>query len=224
MSVTVEGTPTQAAAAAAISVTWSHTAGGDGLFVGGVIDRTNGFASCTFNGAPLTELFDQPDNGAGSHAAGGYLMVAPAAGAHNVVLTGSITPDVIWGGAVGLTGLEQSSVANAHRTVYVNGAGGAGGPTVTVADSQSGDLVIDCAGTFNTTIAVGSGQTSRVEDDSIVGGAISSGVSTEGATGANTIMSWTGGSYWAIGACALIAAAGGIAIPVLTRQYRERWN
>lgn len=209
MAVTVEGTPTQTAGATVTSVTWSYTAGGDGLFVGGAMQRSSGaFSSCTFNGTSMTELWDVIDDLV-AQIATGYLLIAPAAGAHNVVLTANGTADLLWGGAVGLSGLEQSSIGAAHRTIYSNNsAGGAGtGPTVTVVDSASGDLVVDSAVTLNATITVGTGQTSRAEDDAIAGGGSSGGVSTESATGGNTVMSWTGGSFWACGATALIAAA-----------------
>ena len=210
MAVTVEGTPTQAVGASVASLTWTHTAGGDGLFVGGANQSPQVFSTCTFNTDALTELWDAADN-IGIQQSCGYLMVAPDAGSFSVVLTAAASCDLLWGGAVGVTGLA-TPVASAHRTVYTNNEAGGGAPSVTVADSVADDLVIDCAITFSTTIAVGTGQTSQVEDDSLAGGGSSAGISTEVATGANTVMDWTGGVFWVTGATALVAAAGAAAV------------
>jgi len=207
MAVTVEGTSTTGTAVVASSITFSKTVGATatGLFVGAgnTYAATN---TATFNGDSLTELWDANDTVAEQRASG-YLMVTPDITTGNVVVTwaASCTGNA---GAVSLAGLETASVAAAHRTVYVADDLGSA-PTVTVADSVSADLVIDSAATFNATITVGTGQTSRCEDDAIAGGSTSWGVSTESATGANTVMSWTGGSFACTGATALIAAAAG---------------
>lgn len=227
MAVTVSGTPTQTVAASASSLTWAwnNSASATGLFVGGANQEPQLFSSCTYNGVGLTELWDAADD-IGIQQSCGYLMVSPATGSNNVVLTAAASAGVIWGGAVGLAGLETGSgVGGAHRTVYTNNEAGGGAPSVTVADSQNGDFVIDCAITLNATIAVGTGQTSQVEDDALAGGSSSAGISTEDATGANTVMSWTGGSFWVTGATALIASGGGgggDAVPVCWPSYRWR--
>lgn len=212
MAVAVEGTPTQFADVSVVSLTWSHTAGGDGLFVGVGIggDPLDTVDTVTFNGDSLTEKWEQRDTGASTYTCAGYLMVAPDAGAHNVVATFSRSQAVAWGGAVGLSGLHQTTP---NRTVYK-----AADKTITVVDSQSGDLVIDCCVTYNLTIAVGAGQTSQIETDSVAGGNMSIGISTEPASGASTVMSWTAGDYNAIGAMALVAAAGGSAPTTYTHK------
>jgi hypothetical protein len=199
MAVAVEGTPTQVTDYGS-SLTFSHTCGGNGLFVGaGSPNDATTFSSITFNGDSLTEKWDE---GYSMQDVAGYIMVAPDAGAHNVVVTATATA-WLWAGAVGLTGLHQSTPT---RTAYA-ASGGSGGPTVTVVDSQSGDLVIDCAGVEQTTITVGAGQTSILKQEGMVGR--SYGISTEPASGANTVMSWTANAYWSTGAMALVAAAGG---------------
>jgi hypothetical protein len=219
MAVAVEGTPTKSSVLAAASLTWSHTAGGNGLFVGGgnVPNRT--YSTCTFNGTSMTEKWDLVD-GAAYCRSGGYIMVAPDAGAHNVVLTVAAAADVLVGYAVGLSGLDQSTPT---RTVYT-----AVDASVTVVDSEADDLVIDCIASYSTTVAVGAGQTSQGEDDNPYGNGQSYGVSTEVATGASTVMSWTAGTYYAIGAMALVAAAGAPPITDAPEKLRvltsARWR
>jgi hypothetical protein len=205
MAVTVEGTPSQSYIWDVASLTFSHTCGGDGLFVGvGLNTSDPDINTVTFNGDSLTEKWEQKDTEGGVSACAGYIMVAPDAGAHNVVVTLSVSTGYIWAGAVGLTGLDQVTPT---RTAYKSAVSGAGGPTVTVVDSVSGDLVIDSVVTYNDTIAVGGGQTSRAEEDGL--SSRSYGISTEIAAGADTVMNWTGGTYWAIGAMALVEAGGG---------------
>lgn len=207
MAVTVETTSGPSVNVAA-SLTFSHTiTSAVGLFVGAASADAGITISATFNGTALTVLWDIDANTV-YHVAG-LLMVNPASGAHNIVVTftDASGPTTVLAGGVGLLGLVSSSVAAAHRTVYTNTPASA--PTVTVVDSQSGDLVIDSAVTFNTSIAVGAGQTSRVEVDNGAGSTISWGVSTESATGGNTVMSWTGGAFSGSGATALIASGGG---------------
>ena len=173
MAVTVEGTPTTGAAVvSASSITFSHTVGATatGLFVGAG-NQNQLTSSVTFNSDLLTELWDVTDDTAGQKASGS-LMVSPDIVTGNVVVTWAAAADIGVAGAVGLAGLETASVAAAHRTVYTaNNLGSA--PTVTVVDSVSGDLVIDSAVTFGSTIAAVAGQLSRCEDDAIAGGSSS---------------------------------------------------
>jgi hypothetical protein len=207
MAVTVEGTPTNSGTFVGTSVTWSHTTGATatGLWVGVCANGNLTVSSVTFNGDALTELFDRTSTGVVTVA--GYLMVSPDITTANIVATISASAAGAAGG-VGLAGLETASVAAAHRTVYGT-SDTAGGPSTTVVDSVNGDLVIDAAMTFNATITVGAGQTSRCENDGLSGSNVSFGVSTEAATGASTVMNWTSGDINVSGATALIAAAAG---------------
>ena len=209
MAVTVEGTPTQAFGTAS-SLTFSYTAGGNGLFVGIASQGSPPtITSVTFNADPMVELWDVPSDDT-IIAGGGYIMVAPDAGAHNVVITISETPDLLWGAAVGLDGLDQTTP---NRTVYTENLSTTSPAAVTVADSESGDLVIESTTCNVSTITVGSGQTVRAQDNAIGGGGQSAGTSTEPASGANTVMSWTfagGPLRLVVGATALVASAGGV--------------
>jgi len=222
MAVTVESATLATAVASASSITFPHTCtAAVGLFVGVGNQSPQAVTGITYNGVAMTMLWDKVDD-LGIQRSAGALMVNPAAGTHDVVVTFAAAVDIGVAGAVGLLSLETSSVANAHRTVYTANETAGGAPSVTVADSQNGDLVIDSAVTFSITIAAGAGQTSRAEDDAIAGGGSSWGLSTESATGANTVMSWTGGSFWATGATALIAASAGASVtyPQLERVAR----
>lgn len=206
MAVTVEGTSTEGYIEASASITFSYTAGGDGLFVGVATYTGTRINSVTFNADAMTEEFDFSDGATGAVGIASYIRVAPDAGAHNVVVTAASSVEAIWAGAVGLTGLHQTTPV---RTIYTepNDAGEAN-PHITVVDSENGDLVIDATMTLNATIAVGAGQASWIEEDGAYFANFSCGISTESAVGANTAMTWTGGTYWAIGAMALVAAAG----------------
>jgi len=199
MAVTVEGTPTKASIQNAASVTWSHTAGGDGLFVGAG-NRANQATSATFNADAMTEKWDFYDEQVNRCA--GYILVAPDAGAHNVVVTWAASLNYGWGGAVGLTGLDQTTPTRTAYTATDN-------DTVTVVDSVADDLVIDFMAAYENASTADPSQTVRVSDNNILDGNFNAGISTEVAVGANTVMSWSGATYVGIGAMALIAAAAG---------------
>jgi len=206
-AVTVVDTPTEASSFASATFSWSHTASGTGLVVVLMTSGNTACTSVTFDSVAMTELWDLGDSGAIGSC--GYLMVSPNAGAHTVAVTIAGAVDA-WGGAVGLAGIETASVAAAHRTVYTGTGGGGGAPTVTVVDSQSGDVVINGVGVSDT--AITAAQTLQIQEDNLFGNAISGGLSTTTAAGASTVMNWTTtGTFWASGATALIASAGGAA-------------
>lgn len=206
MAVTIVGTPASNSVFGAVQLSISVTvpAGADALFVGGGSGPTT-FSSATFNGVAMTEVWDVTDSGAVTCF--GYLILAPSVGTFNVLVNAAGAVD-IWGGAVCFAGVEQSSVAAAHRTI-VSGAGGNAGPPTVTATSVSGDVVVSSAATLNATIAIAGGDTSQAEVDDLAGNTLSIGVSTGAAVDTTKVMSWTGGTFWGMGAMALIAAAGG---------------
>ena len=208
MALAIAGTPTKGYATAASSVTFAHTATGDGLFVGsgGYGDPARTTSSVTFNGDSLTELWDINDTYWGNFSNAGYLMCAPDTGSsYNVVVTMSGTMDMLMAGAVGISGLA-SPVGSAHGTIYTD----QDSASVTVVDSEADNLVIDTFVTYQPSVTVGASQTSQNEYDSPEDSGHSFGISTEPASGANTVMSWnTADAPKCIGATALIAAAGG---------------
>lgn len=200
-AVTVVDTPTISSVGIGTSLTFAHTTGSTatGLFVGVATETNVTVTSVTFHGDALTVLWDLQSTGVISSA--GYLMVAPDIGTFDVVVTISGVTSFA-AGAVSLAGLDQTTPTRTAAT----GSDGASGPSVTVA-SVAGDLVIDCAGTYNATIAVGGGQTALIDVDNAGGGGRSWGISTEIAVGTTATMAWTGGTFNVNGAVALVAAA-----------------
>lgn len=208
MAIALDATGSQLNQTSVAALSWSHTCtGSDRVLFVGVAYQSGAGTTCTatYNSVSMTQIWNKRDD-LNVQSSVGFVLIAPATGANTVAITLGATVDAAAGGSVSLTGVDQST---AHRTVYTNNEAGGGSPNVTVVDSQSGDWVLDCAVTFAATIAVGTSQTSRVENDAISGGGSSFGISTETAAGGNTAMTWTGGSFWATGATAFFASGGG---------------
>ncbi len=200
-SVTVESS-TKSSVVVANSLTFSHTCtAATLLFVKIATDSNNTVTSCTYNGVAMTRIWTK-NGGAGVTHTEGWMLVNPATGANNVVA--NFTTDTAQACAIGFLGTVTTSVSAAHRTVYTASDGGSG-PTVTVTDSVAGDMVVCGASTYNATITVGGTNTVQQSQNAFGGGNVSWGVSTQVATGANTVMSWAGGTFNCSGAVALIA-------------------
>jgi hypothetical protein len=205
MAITHQASNVSSAIAGAASITFAHNAGTGtdrALVVGVGYSSASRTVTATYNSVAMTSLWSQHESTASSGGAA-FKLAAPSTGSNNVVVTFSASVDIGAAGASTHNGVDQTTV---NRTAYTATGTGSGAPSVTVADSQSGDVVIDAVTSFVNAITAGTGQTSRAEDDAIAGGSHSFGMSTESATGANTVMSWTGGTFWVIGATALIPA------------------
>ena len=208
MSIALDAVGQQLNQSSNSSLSWSHTCSGSERVLFVAVGYQSGAATtctATYNGVSMTQLWNKRDD-LNVQSSVGFFLIAPATGTNTVAITLGVAVDISAGGSVSLTGVDQST---AHRTVYTANEAGGGAPNVTVVDSQSGDWVLDGAITFSATIAVDASQTSRVENDAIAGGGSSFGLSSETATGGNTVMSWTGGSFWAIGATAFFPSGGG---------------
>ena len=207
----------------ASSLTYSHNSNGDGLIVRvsawGDPGRT--ISGVTYAGSALTRIGTDysPD---GFYVVGFFKHTSPTAGANNVVVTASGSADIT-SGALSLT----DSVGFTHSASLANATGTTTTPSVAVT-SVSGDLVLDNLSWFTsplqTTNTEGAGQT---RDYSIAASGIQHGAgSRETATGASTTMSHTVGSNiidWSISGIAITPpVAAGIAIPIITRQFRAR--
>ena len=181
------------------------------LYVGiGYNDGVDTVSSVTWNGAAesFTSLFD---NGPSSTGTSGWLLLNPTITTANIVVTytGPIA-DSQNAGVVSLIGVNTSAgVAGATRSIF-SGSGTGTTLTVDVTDCVSGDLVIDTACVARPEIFVDASQTSRAEDQSIQGGFLSFGISTETAVSATTTMSWTCSSSnpWVTRAFAFIPSGG----------------
>ena len=175
--------------------------GCDALFVGAC--NSDSLDTCdtgTFNGVSMTRLFTREVELADQGWCTGFFLASPAQGSYNVVITWSDLTSTLWACAVGLSG------AASYRTVYT-AYQNATPATVTVVDSVSGDLVIDCIHVYDaTTLTAGGSQTELQR-----GGNASRiyAVSTQPATGGNTVMSWPpdDSDYYAQGAVALVPSA-----------------
>ena len=218
---TFVGTPTTGTpVTSGTSMTFAHTTVGaaQGLVGGCGLEMSGGgdidCDSFAWNGDALTMI--EREGGAVLEASL-WLMINPDIGSFNAVagwtiFVGSLVAAVAGVADVGTLKID-AGVAGAHRTAYI-ASGTSTTPTVTDADSQSGDLVAASASGASTTIAVGAGQTSQCESDNFGSSGTSWSLSTEAATGANTVMSYTLGASgtWSIVSTALIdgpAAAAG---------------
>lgn len=176
--------------------------------------------SVTWNGTGLTKIAEV--DAADIYGATLWRLKAPETGAFNVVVTSPVSSRLA-AAVIALDGVDQTTSERTHSTNAT--AGNNAQPTVTVANSQNGDYVLDCVGRRqleDDTATAGAGQTSIAQ--SRANGFNDIGVlsSNEAATGANTVMSWTmsGGnvySYASIG-IPLIAATGGGGATVRNRM------
>ena len=194
------------------SISFSYDAtGSNALIALGETDLSRTWSSATYNGTSMTELWDYATLDGTGFTLGCYMMVSPSSGSNTLTVnfSGACGAAV---NAVGLSGVETGSgVGGAHRTVYNNRAASGTSATVTVVDSESGDLVIGNCVTLGATIAADGSQTTLSETQEPFGGGTGSGdTSTKSASGASTQLIWTvPDNYWATGATALIASGGG---------------
>lgn len=187
-------------------------------------------SSVTFDGVALTVVLVLTDNSGGVAAKNSaWMSVNPTTGiSKNVVVTFSAAlGDSGASHAVSYTGVETSSVAAAHRTIYSGGAGGSGA-NLTVVDSQAGDLVIgSCANyTGGTQPSAGAGFTSRRFDTGI-DGPFALGTEDISATGASTVVSFTNDDFCTNVAYALVPGSGGgatVTYPQLERGISRGVN
>lgn len=193
------------------SISWSHvTASGGVLVVTVGYQGASTTVAATYNSVSMTQLWNKRDD-IDLQGTAGFVLHNPSTGSNTVAVTFGATVDLAAGGSVSYTGVVNSSAAATHRTVYTANESNTPGTTatVTVADSQSGDLVLNSVIIFSGA-GITSGQTSVVEADPISGGSSAYGMGSASASGANTVMSWTsGGSFWAIGATSFIPSGGG---------------
>lgn len=211
------GTRTSAGA----TLTASHTFGGsDRAALINVVyfaNPTQAALSLTIGGSStgVTLVHQDPDgvNGDNRRCHVVYRAVAPASGAQNVVFTaaGNMEHGAIE--VVSLTGVDQTTPVGTEATAE----GSSTTPSVAVS-SAAGELVVDAVGGFSPagSVAVGAGQTSRVENENWGGNDAAAGMSTEDGA-ASVTMSWTISSApWSIvGVPFKPAAAGGASRPNL---------
>lgn len=200
---------TNSSNASASSLTFAiDCTGCDGLFVC-VYSDLNGtitVSSVTYNAVSMgAAKWNIPETQGAGIRSSGYLLVAPATGSNNVVVTLSGAADIVAASAVGVTGLHQSTP---NRTA-VTGESTSTNPSISVSNATNGDFVI--AGICCTGTSVVAGQTSRDLLSNIAGANANLGVESADATGSQsmTYTLGTGAQIWAFGGMALIPAGGG---------------
>lgn len=130
-----------ASASSQSSLTWTHTTTASQsnllMIVGvGITGSTNTVSSVTYNGAPLTKIGNIACASGGSCDEELWYMVAPATGAHSVIVTASGSSN-IYAGAVTYYNANQSSPLGTP----VTNTGGSSPSSVTVSSSTSQTIV-----------------------------------------------------------------------------------
>ncbi len=213
------------------SVTVAHTVGGGSntaIITTVHWTGTRTVSSVTFNGtdyagagAPsgqMTGAFKEANVGL-VMGVDTWLLMAPASGTHNVVGTISSATNM----AVG-----SSSWSDVHQTapygnVATNSAASDTTPSVDVT-AASDDIAIGATSGIN----VGSYSTSETAVFSVgSSGTYGFAQAYQVGGGSPLTLDWSGGfagyGFVATGFALKPLAAGGISIPVITRQFRERW-
>ena len=203
------------------SLTWSHTVGASGvnrILIVGVSIRNSAsqtVSAVTYNGVALTQV-GQTTNSTNARVEL-WRLIAPATGAHNIIVTLSAAARFV-AGAASFTGVSQTPALALGG--YFSATGNTPTPTVTVDSVAEGQLVIDTIANNNLANAtaapcVGAGQTQRWSDrttNNVAGNNTPGAGSTEPAPvgGGSVTMTWTlqgcsgtNNRQWASGAVAL---------------------
>lgn len=192
-------------ATAQSSLTWSHTCTGANLalFVSAAYaGDTPTITGVTYNSVAMTQVWQLDASGGVVARSSGWILVNPATGTHNIVVTYSPAgAGYNAAAATSWTGVNQTTP---NRTATTGGGGGGSNPaTLTVSNSQSGDVVVDgvVAYASNTMAA---NHNSRVSQLNLETSNYSHGTQSFAATGSAT-MTWTPTSdFWTMGAIPLI--------------------
>jgi hypothetical protein len=166
----------------------------------------------TYNGVSFTELFQDDLSGAGVQVGAAVFMAVTGADglAHTPAFTSNVNLDGVFLQLEAWAGVESSSVAAAHRTIYAAGDGGAGaGADLTVVDSQADDIVWSLCDTWISGAGVSPDffpVTSETTHPQLSSNDLAS--QYQVASGANTVVTFTGDDYCTNVAFALVPAAG----------------
>jgi len=167
-----------------------------------------------------TEAWDLTNGG--SFHSSGHCLVAPATGSYAILITLAAAQDEIGACATSWTAVHQTVpigtpvTDSAADTIY--------NPTLTLADANDDDIVIDGMCVYDGSMAPESpGQTERA--NLVIAAVVTHGCSTQLGNVAGDVMSWTGGTLypqWAAGAVAIkpAAAATPPPPPVMAAQQR----
>lgn len=210
-AITEVGTPTlgsDTGGGTSVSVARTTTSGSKGLTVQLSYYNSSGAVSAptlSWNGTAMTTAC-QASNALGGNdkRSAVYFLQNPAAGSFN--LTGTFSNTAFWRLAI----REWSNADNYHDCSTANGDSAAA--AVNVANVVSGEVTLDAVAA-NSTIAVGSGQSTTNSYNGVLAGSIHGAASVDTSTTGTNSMNWTNGdSTWAISAFALVEASGGAAV------------
>lgn len=123
MSIAFDSTAQGKSGSGSTNLTYSHTcAGSNRILVVGVVanDATDTVTGVTFNTIALTKI-GSAQAGSGSFLSLWYL-IAPATGAHNIVISRSANTAFIYGASISLTGVQQSLQPDANGLTASSGS------------------------------------------------------------------------------------------------------
>ncbi len=159
MSIAVDST-TNGSSASASSLTWSHTCTGGklALFVGVYGDTAaDHITGVTYNAVSMTQI--DVSQVPGDRYIYLYYLLAPATGAHNVVVSANATI-IIGGVSVSYTGVTQSGIPDGHDKNTASSV-----TTITKSITTTGtDWIIAVGKSSTGTVSAGSGTTLRIGD------------------------------------------------------------
>jgi hypothetical protein len=137
-----------------------------------------------------------------------WALKNPTTGTSNIVATYSAAPSN--GTYVAVIGTTGGDTTTGWRTVYTRTDTDGTGPGLTVTDSVNGDIIVHAVNVFSGSITWDGGETTtNTTVNNLFGSSISGGLSTKGATGANTVVGATDVSIYGEIATAVMPAAGG---------------
>lgn len=193
MAIALDLASTISAQAATTSLTFAHTCTGSDrilfVYAGNIVASPN-ITGVTYNGVAMTEV---------GHAATQsneftylWVLVAPATGANNVVITANASSKIA-GGAISYTGAKQSAQPDSFNTGV-----GVAATTLTVSTTvvASGCWLVGAGSTGNGTIAAGTGMTQRANraGDGTFDAAITGDSNGTVATGSQSLQITNGGA------------------------------
>lgn len=177
------------------TLSWSHTcAGSDRILIVapvllGDAPPTHDIVSITYNGVALTKVDDQDSTGV--HVEMWYL-VAPATGAHNIVIThdGTFTTSWCLGIAKSFTGVDQTS------PIVTSGKASDTGNAVTVSltSTDATDMLLSLAGKYSVgdNVVDGASQTETLHDTVDAGWGLEAGFGYKQSSGGGSqALNWT---------------------------------
>ena len=200
-TIALDATSNSASGLGAVSsYSWTHTVGtglsNSILIVGVTVEKSSGFeaSTVTYNGVSLTKKVGV-GTGTSQMKASLWYLLNPPSGAHTaqVTLSGTVGTDGAAGGAISLSGVDQTT-----PMPTTNSKAGTGTPSQSITTTNANSWTVDAMSfdSASTKTTTGSGQTRRWA-------VAADGMSGQGSTIATTTagsytMSWSGSDNYAV--------------------------